>query len=79
MRGDHDELEIFLEIRLIPFTNRSKVEEQERNTLVFKEKFGPKSCAIDAVVETICKGRGSGSFGRRCGFNPAMNPPQFWH
>ena len=27
--GDREELEIFLEIRLITFTNRSKVEEQE--------------------------------------------------
>ena len=39
--GDHDELEIFLEIRLIHFTNRSKVEEQERNTLSFKGNFCP--------------------------------------
>ena len=40
--GNHDEIEIFLEIRLIPFTNRSKVEEQERNTSIFKEDFGRK-------------------------------------
>ena len=37
MRGDHDELEIFLEIRLIAFTNRSKVEEQRREIHAFKE------------------------------------------
>ena len=41
MRGDHDELEIFLEIRLIPFTNRSKVEEQRREIHAFKEENWP--------------------------------------
>ena len=33
--GDHKELKIFLEIRLITFTNRSKVEEQEGKYIVF--------------------------------------------
>ena len=42
MQGDHDELEIFLEIRLIHFTNRSKVEFQRENTSLFKEEFWPK-------------------------------------
>ena len=49
-RGDHDELEIFLKICLIPFTNRSKVEEQRENTWVFKGEISPKSWAIEAVV-----------------------------
>ena len=39
--GGHDELEIFLEIFLIPFTNRSKVEEQKGKYIAFKGKFGP--------------------------------------
>ena len=54
------------------FTNRSKVQEQGRNTWLFKEDFSPKLWAIGAVVEAICKGRGSGSFGRRCGFQIGM-------
>ena len=40
--------------------NRSKVDEQERNTSVFKEDFGPKLWAIDAVVGADWKRRGSG-------------------
>ena len=40
--GDHDELEIFREISLIHFTNRSKVVFRRENTSVFKGKFGPK-------------------------------------
>ena len=66
--GDHDELEIFLEICLIHFTNRSKVEEQRENTWLFKGKISPKSWAIEAVVEAIFRGRWSGSLGRRRGF-----------
>ena len=42
MRGDHDELEIFLEIRLIYFTNRSKVLFQRENTWLFKGEFWPE-------------------------------------
>ena len=33
--GDHEELKTFLEIRLIHFTNRSKVEKQEGKYIVF--------------------------------------------
>ena len=58
--GDHDELEIFLEICLIYFMNRSKVQELERNTTVFKEDFGPKLWAIDAVVGVELMLRGGG-------------------
>ena len=43
--GDHEELEIILEIRLIHFMNRSKVEEQEGRIHAFKGKFGPKIVA----------------------------------
>ena len=49
-RGDHDELEIFLEIRLICFTNRSKVEEQEEKYMFLKRIFGPILRPFDAVV-----------------------------
>ena len=40
MRGDHDTLEIFLEIRLIAFTNRSKVKFQREKYIGFKEEIG---------------------------------------
>ena len=43
--GDHDEIEIFLEILLIHFTNRSKVEKIRREIHAFKEKFSPKIMA----------------------------------
>ena len=39
--GDHDELEIFLEIRLIAFTNRSKVKFEREKYIGFKERIGP--------------------------------------
>ena len=42
MRGNHDELEIFLEIRLISFTNRLKVQEQRREIHAFKEENWPE-------------------------------------
>ena len=68
MQGDHDELEIFLEIRLIPFRNRSKVEERLRNTWVFKEENWPENSGrlirswarIDAFVDAVFKHHGSG-------------------
>ena len=53
MRGDHDELEIFLEILLIHFTNRSKVEKIRREIHAFKGKISPK------IMGNWC-GRGSG-------------------
>ena len=60
MWGDHEELEIFLEIRLIYFTNRSKVEEQEGRIHAFKGNLARRSWPIDAVVGADCRGRGSG-------------------
>ena len=39
-RGDHDELEIFLEIRLIAFTNRSKVQFEREKYIGFIEEIG---------------------------------------
>ena len=43
--GDHEELKTFLEICLIHFTNRSKVEEQEGRIHAFKGKFCHKIVA----------------------------------
>ena len=44
--GDHEELKTFLEIRLITFTNLSKVKEQRRIHRLFKEDFGEKIRAV---------------------------------
>ena len=33
--------------------------------MLLKGEIGPKIVAIGAVVEAVCKGRGSGSLGRR--------------
>ena len=44
--GDHEEHKTFLKIRLISFTNLSKVEEQRREYIAFKEDFWPKIRAV---------------------------------
>ena len=33
--------------------------------MVLKRKLGPKTWAMEAIMEAVCKGRGSGSLGRR--------------
>ena len=64
------------------FTNRSKIQEQERNISVFKEKFSSISWAIEAVVGADLKRRGGGftwwrrSF--RIGLDQAMILLQFF-
>ena len=40
--GDHDELEIFLKIRLIPSRIDQKLKKKRRSTWVFKKRMGPK-------------------------------------
>ena len=65
MRGDHDELEIFLEICLIPSPIDQKLKNKGGNTWVFIGKISPKSWAIKVVVGTDLMRRGSGSLGRR--------------
>ena len=51
------------------FTSWSKVEEQRREIHAFKEgKLGPTIMAIGAVMESVCKGCGSSSSGRRRSF-----------
>ena len=32
--------------------------------MVLKRKLGPKTWAMEAIMEAVCKGRGSGSLGR---------------
>ena len=45
--------------------------------MLLKGILAQKSWPIAAVVGADCRGRGKDSLGRRCGFNPAMNPPRF--
>ena len=33
--------------------------------MVLKRKLGPKTWTMEAIMEAVCKGRGSGSLGRR--------------
>ena len=63
MRGYHDELDIFLKIFLIPSQIDQKLRTKKGITLVLKRKIGPKSWTIEAIVEALFKGRGSGSLG----------------
>ena len=77
MCGDHDELEIFLEIHLIYFTNRSKVKEQGRNTWLFKGRISRNTWVIEAVLGAVLRSPGSDSLARRRGFNFVTNLLQF--
>ena len=77
MRGEHDELEIFLETRLISSRVDQKLSLKGRNTLVLKRELARRSWAIDAFVGAVFKHRGSGSLGISCGFNSAANRLEF--
>ena len=54
------ELKTFVETRLIFSRVDQKLKNKGGNTWVFKEKIGLESWVIGAVVEAICKRRGSG-------------------
>ena len=76
MQGDHDELEIFLEIHLIAFTNRSKFKFQRReNTCFLKRKLGLTSWVMERVVSADLQRRGCDSVGMDRGFNVATDWP----
>ena len=85
--GDHDELKIFLEIRLITSRIDQKLRRKGEVHGYLKRELVRRSWVIDAVVEAFCKGRGSGSTWRGCGFNSAtnltsislQNEPRSWH
>ena len=87
MQRDHDELKIFLEIHLIPSRIDQKLKNKEGKYMLLKREIRPENRAIGAVVEVVCKGRGSGSLGRGCGFNSAtsltsillQHEPRSWH
>ena len=59
MRGDHDELEIFLEICLIPSRIDQKLKNKEGKYIFLKGELGPILRAIEAVVGAELKRRGS--------------------
>ena len=54
---DHDELEIFLEIRLIPSQIDQKLKNKGRIHGFFKGKLGPILRPFDAIVEAVLRGR----------------------
>ena len=54
MRGDHDELEIFLEIHLIPSRIDQKLKNKGEKYMFLKGKLGLILRAIETVVARIC-------------------------
>ena len=64
MRGDDDELKIFLEIRLIPSRIDQKLKNKEGKYMLLKGKLGPILRPFDAIVEAVLRGHGSDSLGR---------------
>ena len=68
----YDELEIFLEIRLIPSRIDQKLKNKREIHRFLKGNFAQRSWPTDVVVGAICRGRGSDSFGIGRGFNSAL-------
>ena len=64
MWGDHDELEIFLEICLIPSRIDQKLKNKEEIHGSLKGKLAQKLWAVDAFMGAILWGRGSDSLGQ---------------
>ena len=77
MRGDHDELEIFIEIRLIPSRIDQKLKNKGRIHGFLKGKLTRRSWAIHAVVGVELCVVGVVSIEQHCGFKSAMNRLQF--
>ena len=63
IRGSR-ELKTFLETRLISSRVDQKLKNKEGKYMLLKREIGPESWAIEAIVEALCKGHGSGSLGR---------------
>ena len=59
------ELKTFLETRLISSRVNQKLKNKEGKYMFLKMEIASKSWAMEAIVEAVCKGRGSGSLGRR--------------
>ena len=62
------ELKTFLETRLISSRVDQKLKNKEGKYMLLKRELGPTIMAIGAVMESLCKGRGSSSLGRRRSF-----------
>ena len=60
------ELKTFLETRLISSRVDQKLKNKREKYMLLKREIGPILRAMKAVVEAVCKGRGSVSLGRRC-------------
>ena len=71
MRGDHDELEIFLEIRLIPSRIDQKLKNKGEIHGFLKGELAQKFQLFDPVVGTNLRRHGGTFTWRRRGFNSA--------
>ena len=71
------ELKTFLETRLISSRVDQKLKNKRGKYMGFKEKLGPKSWMMEAIVEAVCCRRGGDSFGLSRGFNSATNRLMF--
>ena len=78
MQGYHDEVKIFLEIRLIPSLIDQKLSFKGRNTLVLKRKLARRSWPIETVVEAVWRSHGSDSLGRYRGFPISLKYAWIW-
>ena len=63
MRGDHNELEIFLKICLIPSRIDQKLKNKWRIHGFLKGKLARRSWAIEAIVEAVWRGLGAVPWG----------------
>ena len=63
MRGEHDELEIFLKTRLISSRVDQKLKNKEGVHEFLKREIGPKSWAMEVVVGAESRRRGRGLHG----------------
>ena len=53
MRGEHDELEIFLATRLISSRVDQKLKNKRGKYMLLKRELGPKSLPLEAVVGVV--------------------------
>ena len=65
MRGDHDELKIFLKIRLIPPRIDQKLKNKRRNYMLLKREIGLEIVDDGAGRERRLRRRGRDSLLRR--------------
>ena len=78
MRGDDDELEIFLEVRLIPSRIDQKLSFKGRNRFVLKRKLAQRSWPIEAVVRRFGEVMGAIPWGGHRGFPIGLKSAWIW-